>query len=60
MSDKDVKIGDCEAFIIDDKYLNIFTGSYEYGCTMDISEWEAVKNAIDKMVADIKNGDSND
>ena len=59
MKDREIKIGGCDVFITDDQYLSIFTGDYEYGCTMDISEWEAVKLAIDKMVADIKNGDSN-
>ena len=59
MSDKDVKIGDCEAFIVDGKYLNIFTGDYEYGCSMKVSEWEKVKTAIDKMIADNKDGDDN-
>lgn len=54
MSDKEVKVGDYEAFIVDGQYLSIFTGDYEYGCTMNVSEWEAVKSAIDKMIAEVK------
>ena len=53
MSDKSIKVGDCEAFTIDGKYLSIFTGDYEYGCSMKISEWEAIKTAIDKMIDEV-------
>lgn len=54
MSDNDVKIGRCEAWMSDDgQHLSIFTGDYEYGCFMKISEWEAVKTAIDKMIAEV-------
>ena len=57
MKDLNVTVGDCEAFIVDGQYLNIFTGDYEYGCSMKVSEWEAVRSAIDKMVADNNSGE---
>lgn len=53
MSDKSIKVGDCEAFTIDGKYLSVYTGDNEYGCSMEISEWEAVKTAIDKMIDEV-------
>lgn len=59
MKDREIEIGDCKAFTIDGKYLSIFTGDYEYGCSMKISEWEAVKTAIDKMISDTENGEGN-
>ncbi|MGM8938147.1 hypothetical protein ACS8E2_05575 [Psychrobacter glaciei] len=55
MTDKSIKVGGCEAFTVDGAYLSIFTGDYEYGCSMQISEWEAVKTAIDNMIAEVSN-----
>ncbi len=59
MADKDIKIGNCEAFTVDGTHLSIFTGDYEYGCSIKISEWEAVKTAIDKMIAEGESNETN-
>lgn len=54
MSDNDVKVGSCEAWMSDDgQNIAIHTGEYEYGCYIKTSEWEAVKTAIDKMIDEV-------
>lgn len=57
MSDNDIKTECFEVFTVDSEYLSIFTGDYEYGCTIKISEWENLKAAVDTLIAKEKPDD---
>lgn len=59
MSISDVKVGDCTVFLIDGNIISIDKGDYVNAYNMNIHEWEEIKAAVDRLIAEGESNETN-
>lgn len=55
MSDKSVKVGDCNILLIDGNIISIDEGDYVNSYSMTVDEWEQIKTAVDHLIYEANN-----
>ena len=59
MIDKSAKVGDCTVFLIDGNIISIDKGDYVNAYNMNLSEWEEIKAAVDRLISEVKVDETN-